>query len=199
LEIHGEAAGILAAAPGLRSLRASISSVRPVDRDPAEPPSKSARKRAALDLQALGEALVGLPPAELDALGLPEALHDAIVAARDLTSRGALARHRQLIGKLMRKVDAKPIRAAFARRGDADRARLNAERRLTRWRDRLLADESGAWAELASTQPQALIEELRALARHARAERDAARPPAASRRLLRRLRELAVADAGDAP
>jgi ribosome-associated protein len=173
--------------------------VRPVDRDPAEPPSKSARKRAALDLQALGEALVGLPPAELDALGLPEGLHDAIVAARDLTSRGALARQRQLIGKLMRSVDAEPIRAALARRGDADRARLNAERRLTRWRDRLLADEPGAWTELASTQPQALIEELRALARQARAERDAARPPAAARRLFRRLRELAVADAGDAP
>lgn len=167
-----------------------------MDRDPAEPPSKSARKRAALDLQALGEALVGLPRAELDALELPEPLHDAIVAARDLRSRGALARQRQLIGKLMRRIDAEPIRAALTRRTDADRARLHTERRLTHWRDRLLADDPAAWAELAASQPQAHIEELRALVRQARAERDAARPPAASRRLFRRLRELAVADGG---
>ena len=167
--------------------------MRPVDRDPAEPPSKSARKRAALDLQALGEALVGLPPAELDALELPEALHDAIVAARDLRSRGALARQRQLIGRLMRRVDPEPIRTALAGRGDADRARLHAERRLTRWRDRLLADDPAAWAELEVSQPQAHITELRALARQARAERAAARPPAAARRLFRRLRELAGA------
>jgi ribosome-associated protein len=173
--------------------------MRPVDRDPAEPPSKSARKRAALDLQALGEALVGLPAAELDALELPESLHDAIVAARGLTSRGALARQRQLIGKLMRRVDAEPIRVALARRGAADRARLNAERHLARWRDRLLADDPDAWAELASSQSQAHIEELRALVRQARAERDAERPPAAARRLFRRLRELALVDAGHAP
>jgi ribosome-associated protein len=170
--------------------------VRPDDRDPAEPPSKSARKRAALDLQALGEALVWLPPAELDALELPEALHDAILAARDLRSRGALTRQRQLIGKLMRTVDTGPIRAALARRGAADRARLHAERRLERWRDRLLADEPEAWAELASSQLQAHLEELRALVRQARAERDAARPPAAARRLFRRLRELAIAGTG---
>lgn len=172
--------------------------MRPIDPDPTEPPSKSARKRAALDLQALGEALIDLPPAELDALALPEALHDAIVAARDLRSRGALARQRQLIGKLMRRVDPEPIRAALARRGDADRARLHAEHRLARWRDRLLADDPDAWAELAASQSQAHIAELRTLAQQARAEIAAARPPAAARRLFRRLRELAVADAGSA-
>jgi len=44
--------------PAAQTLRASISRVRPPDRDPDEPPSKSARKREALDLQALGEALI---------------------------------------------------------------------------------------------------------------------------------------------
>ena len=167
--------------------------------DPDEPPSRSARKREALDLQSLGVALIELPPAELDALELPETLHDAIVAARGLTSRGALVRQRQYIGKLMRKVDAEPIRAALARRRDADRVRLTRERHLERWRDRLLADEAAAWSELAAQSTNAPLAELRALARQARAERTASRPPAASRQLFRRLRDLFAPEAGAPP
>jgi ribosome-associated protein len=176
--------------PAAQTLRASISRVRPPDRDPDEPPSKSARKREALDLQALGEALIALPPAELDALDLPETLHDAIVAARDIASRGAGVRQRQFIGKLMRKVDAEPIRAALARRRDADRARLHTERHIEQWRDRLLTDEPAAWLELQSSHPSAPVDQLRSLVRQARAERDSARPPASARMLFRRLREL---------
>ena len=164
--------------------------MRPPDHDPDEAPSKSARKREALDLQSLGEALIELPPAELDALDLPETLHDAIVAARDITSRGAGVRQRQFIGKLMRKVDAEPIRAALERRRDADRARLRSERYIEQWRDRLLADDAAVWQELQSSHLDAPVDELRSLVRQARAERDSARPPAAARRLFRRLREL---------
>ena len=169
--------------------------MRPPDHDPDERPSKSARKREALDLQSLGEALIELPAAELAALGLPETLHDAIAAARGISSRGALVRQRQFIGKLMREIDPAPIRAALARRGSADRARAARERLIGEWRDRLLIDEASAWSELQTSCPQAALEELRALARQARAERDSARAPAASRRLFRRLRELL--DPGD--
>lgn len=164
--------------------------MRPPDHDPDEPPSKSARKREALDLQSLGEALIELPPGELDALGLPDTLHDAIVAARDIASRGARVRQRQFIGKLMRQIDPAPIRAALARRGNADRARVARERRIAEWRDRLLLDDASAWSDFRASYPQAPVDELRSLARQARAERDSARSPAASRRLFRRLREL---------
>lgn len=173
--------------------------MQPSDLDPEEPPSRSARKREALDLQSLGVALVELPPAELDALELPETLHDAIVAARGMSSHGALARQRQFIGKLMRKVDAEPIRAALARRNDADRIRLARERHLEQWRDRLLADEPAAWQELAALVVDAPTDELRALARQARAERTASRPPAASRQLFRRLRALLAPGPGAPP
>jgi ribosome-associated protein len=164
--------------------------VRPTDHDPGEPPSKSARKRAALDVQSLGEALIELPPAELDALQLPEALHDAIVAARDIDSRGARVRQRQFIGKLMRQIDAEPIRAALAQRRNADRARAARERHIEAWRERLLTDDASAWSELRLSYPQAPLDELRSLANQARAEHDAARPPAAARRLFRLLRDL---------
>ena len=51
------------------------------DEDAAERPSKSARKRAAHAAQDLGEALIGLPDGELDALALPEELAAAVRAA----------------------------------------------------------------------------------------------------------------------
>ena len=82
----------------------------------AERPSRSARKRAALAAQKLGEALVHLKPVELDALGLPEELRAALAEARRLTSRAALARQRQYIGRLMRDVDPEPLERALAAR-----------------------------------------------------------------------------------
>ena len=94
--------------------------------DTLQAPSKSARKRAAHDAQHLGEALVRLRDAELDALQLPEALSEAIRAARNITSRAAAARQRQYIGKLMRAVDVEPIRAALAAHGE--RAARESER-----------------------------------------------------------------------
>ena len=72
-----------------------------------EPPSKkSERKRQSSELQDLGEALIGLSQAELDALPLPESLRDAVMLARRITAHGGLYRQKQYIGKLMRKIDA---------------------------------------------------------------------------------------------
>ncbi len=78
------------------------------------PPSKSARKREAHALQKLGEELIAMREADLARLPLPENLKDAIDEARRLTSRAALARQRQYVGKLMREVDVEPVRAALA-------------------------------------------------------------------------------------
>ena len=75
-------------------------------------------------------------------------------------------RQRQFIGKLMRKIDAEPIRAALERRRDADRARLRSERHIEQWRDRLLTDDAAAWHELAARRTRTrAVDELRSLAR----------------------------------
>jgi ribosome-associated protein len=79
-------------------------------------PSRSFRKRQAEALQKLGVRLVELKAAELAALSLPEELLAAIHEARRLKDRGALARQRQYIGKLMRDVDPGPIEQALAAR-----------------------------------------------------------------------------------
>jgi len=157
-------------------------------RDWEDGPSKSERKRQDRDLRELGVALVELPEAELDALDLPEGLRDAVDACRRITSHGARLRQEMFIGKILRGIDAEPIRAALAMRSERDRQRVRSEHAIERWRERLLADEPGAWTDLGSLVPAADLQQMRSLARQARAEQAASRPPAASRQLFRRLR-----------
>jgi len=162
----------------------------PQDAASDDGPSKSELKRQDRDLRALGVALVELPAAEFDAFDLPEKLRDAVVACRRITAHGARLRQEMYIAKVMRHVDVEPIRAALARRSDNDRARVRREHELERWRERLLTDDAAAWTELGTLVDPATLPELRSLVRQARAERDASRPPAATRKLFRRLREL---------
>jgi ribosome-associated protein len=68
-------------------------------------PSKSQRKRDAHALQALGAQLVALPPAHLVRMALPDALHEAVVAAQGMRQHGARTRQMQYLGKLMRQLD----------------------------------------------------------------------------------------------
>ena len=166
------------------------------DDELTEAPSKSELKRQSRELQDLGEALVSLPGSELAAIEMPDDLREAVVAARGISSHGARVRQRLYIGKLLRHTDVAPIRQALARRADADRARIGQEHDLERWRERLLADEAAAWTELGARIDPTVLAELRALTRQARAESQGTRPPAAARRLFRRLRQLLSAAPG---
>jgi len=157
--------------------------------DDEAPQSKSQRKRDALALQALADELAQLSPTELDAVPLPDALRDAVVAAREL-SRGAYRRQVRYLGRLLRDIDSDPIRSAVdARRGATheDKARL---KRLERWRERLVEEGDPAVAELLEEYPGADPQQLRQLLRNARREHAAGRPPRSYRQLFRFLREL---------
>ena len=105
-----------------------------------EGPSKSELKRQVRALQDLGDELVALPPAELDALELPDDLRDAVIEGRRITAHGARVRQRLYIGKLLRRIDVEPIRAALASRAETDRQRIRREHAIEQWRERLLAD-----------------------------------------------------------
>ena len=162
-------------------------------------PSKGQRKREAHAAQELGEQLIGLPDAELTALQLPETLHDAIVEARGINSRGGGLRQRQYIGKLMRGVDLDPIREALAARAAHASHDVQRFHRVESWRSRLLREGPEALAELQRTVPGLDAADLRrklaaAQAEHARtlahsgAEAKAA--GTASRELFRALRDI---------
>jgi len=154
-------------------------------------PSKSALKRRMLALQQLGETLVGLSEKQLAKVPVEdERLLGVIRQARAMRSHGARRRHLQLIGKLMRDIDAEPIENALKamdrqRQGEAD-----AFHRLEQLRDDVLALGMGGTELVASRWPEADRQQLRQLiGQH---QRDSARgkAPTASRKLFRYLREL---------
>jgi ribosome-associated protein len=123
------------------------------DQDYEDKPSKSQRKREAHAAQELGEALISLRDAELDALGLPERLSDAIREARRVKSRGGGARQRQYIGKLMRDIDLEPIRAALAARSEEDAREAERFKRVEQWRERLITEGASALEDLERWRP----------------------------------------------
>ena len=140
----------------------------------AERPSKTRRKIASHDLQALGEALLELGDEHLATLGLDEPLLDALRAARRMRSHEARRRQMQLIGKLMRSADVELARAAVAER-ELGRARDSlALHEAERWRAELIADDA-ATNRFARAHPSADLQQLRTLVRNAR--KDAAAAP----------------------
>jgi ribosome-associated protein len=160
-----------------------------------ERPSKSARKRHSDDLQSLGEALIDLPQSELDALPLPDQLRDAVMLARRITAHGGLYRQKQYIGKLMRKIDAEPIRAALAAKHERERLASMRFHRVEQWRERLIKEGSTAIAAfLAETNAKADASVLQKLVDEANREQQAGSAPRASRELFRTLRDALAND-----
>ena len=132
-----------------------------------ERPSKSARKRESQALQELGEELIDLPESIFRELELPETLREAIVAARAMTSRGALLRQRQFIGRLMRRIDAEPVRAAIEKHRLRQRSSGARFHQVEEWRDRLLSEGvaaipalKGAAASVDAAEVRRLLEAI---------------------------------------
>lgn len=151
-------------------------------------PSKSQRKREATALQALGKQLVELSRERLEKMDLPDALRAEVLEARRITSHGATRRQMQLIGKLMRDVDAESIATQLAEiRGESDAAKA-AFHALEQWRDRLLKDDQAVTQWLAR-HPGTDAQQLRQLIRNARRENTEGKPPKSSRALFRMLRD----------
>lgn len=159
-----------------------------------EEPSKSARKREAQRIKALGTQLAELADSERRALNLPDALEAAIVAYRGITAHEAKRRQRQYIGRLMRNIDISSIEQALAvivaRAGEA----RHAHHQLECWREQLLVDDA-ALTRYLDTYPATDRQRLRVLVRAARADPDGVR--GAPRRLFRFLRDNAADHADD--
>ena len=145
-------------------------------REHDERPSKTRRKRAMHELQALGARLAGLRDDQLARFELPEPLRDALRETRSVRTREGRRRQLQYVGRLMREVDPAPIRAALAALDGVSAAATAAHHRAERWRERLLADDA-ALVEFARECPSADLQALRSCLREARRERGMARPP----------------------
>ncbi len=157
--------------------------------------SKSQRKREMHELQALGERLTTLNDSQLVSLDLSDKLRDAVRASHAITQHGARRRHMQFIGRLMRLVDADPIREKLREWDGQSRGATVLQHQLERWRDRLM-DDDGALSEYlaahAKTTPAGVIDiqHLRTLIRNARDERTREKPLRFFRELFRELKRI---------
>ena len=127
-------------------------------------PSRSANRRAALDVLELGEQLVALSPAQLARLPIPDELLPHIRETQRIAS------------------DAARRETAAMHRIEALRDALLGE------------DGDAAMTELLDEHPDADRQKLRQLVRNAHEERKRNKPPRAYRELFRELRGLQAQD-----
>lgn len=137
--------------------------------------SKTDLKKHSDHLQELGESLLTLRSDLMARLreqheDISDKLIDALIEAKRITNFEGRRRQIQFIGKLMRKLPDETVAAMEAaleeQRKPSARETL-ALHQAEHWRDRLIADD-GALTEWLQSDPQADVQQLRALIRQAR-------------------------------
>ena len=142
-----------------------------------------------LALQQLGAQLFDLNEQQLNSMLLPEELLEAVLEAKRLTKHEAKRRQLQFIGRVMRDIDAAPIRDRLEEWRGQGREHTAQLHTLERWRDELLAGDP-ALERFLGQYPGADSQRLRTLIRNARREQGAALPPKSYRELFRALRDM---------
>jgi len=162
----------------------------PEDAEEAIIVSKSQLKRDMHILQELGKSLVELPQKQLEKFVLPEVLRDSIILARRIKHREGHRRQLQYIGKIMRDMDVGNIQQQMDVLQQQSRNFRQHTRKLEQWRNRLIEEGDSALDKLLAEQPAIDRQHLRQLIRQAQKEQSQQKPPAASRRIFKYLREL---------
>ncbi|WP_233468248.1 ribosome biogenesis factor YjgA [Zooshikella ganghwensis] len=154
--------------------------------------SKSQLKREMHALLALGQRLLELKPDILNQLPLNDRLRQALEEGKRIKSFNAQKRHLQFIGKLMRDQDTEAIIATLDRLDSTSEESARRFHLLERWRDRLIDESTSQESlnELMAQCPEVEVQHVRQLIRQAHKEAANNKPPSASRKLFRYLREL---------
>lgn len=151
--------------------------------------SKSEIKRDAEDLKQLGEKLVNLTKANLTKVPLDDSLKDAIELAQRL-QKEARRRQLQYIGKLLRSIDAEPIREALEKIENKHNQQQAMLHKLEILRDELVAKGDAALTDLLNEYPSADRQQLRNLIRAAQKEKEQNKPSKAYREIYQILKTL---------
>jgi ribosome-associated protein len=155
--------------------------------------SKSQKKRECDALQKIGERLLKLKPEDLSLFDLPAELSEALEEARRIHSNSALKRQRQYLGKIMRSCDHERIEQqllSVEHRNDTNTAQF---KKIEKWRDRLIENDKEVLGEIIEEHPDIDRQHIHNLVRKASKEAATGKPPTASRKLFKYLRELAAA------
>lgn len=158
-------------------------------------PSKSELKRRMHALQALGASLVELGEGQLARIPIDsDELLEAIAEAKRIRSNSARKRHMQYIGKLMRDIDPAPIQRALDEIHEGRRQDAAALHDLESLRAQVLAAGPEGVEIVLQRWPRAERQKLRQLILQHQRESTRGKPPAASRKLFKYLRELQSQD-----
>ncbi len=156
-----------------------------------EGPSKTELKRRMTARQQLGESLIDLSDKQLARLPIDdERLLLAIEETRRIRSNSARRRHLQYIGKLMRDIDPEPIERALEAMKRPAREANAAFHELEKLREDVLTAGVAGVEMVMKRWPEADRQQLRQLVLQHQREQQRSKPPAASRKLFRYLREL---------
>lgn len=129
--------------------------------------SKSQLKRDSHAIRDLGKQLAALAPELLARIPLDEPVLEAIALAQRIQNkRGALKRHYQFLGKLLRARDTEAIVAALAEIDNASQQSLQKHHRAERWRDRIVEQGIDAIEALLAEIENADRQKLRQLWRN---------------------------------
>lgn len=154
--------------------------------------SRSQRRREALAVLDLALTLMDGPLKLVHSLPLDEDLKSLIVRSRQVTQQVARKRQAQFLAKQLRNDEeaVAVIRRAIESTADDRRRETARLHRTEHWRTRLIEEGDAALEDLLVDCPNADRQALRQLARQARTEAEAGKPPAAARRIFRMLSDL---------
>jgi ribosome-associated protein len=152
--------------------------------------SKSQRKRDANELLDLAKNLISMPESRLKGLPLDEDLRAEVEFARSIRARGARKRQLMTVGKMLRRRDNDFLLDAV-NNVDQKNRQMNARfHYIETWRDRLIEGNDQDLSKILELNPTANVQTLRQLIRNAKKEAGLSKPPAASRKLFKLLREI---------
>ena len=133
------------------------------ENDEIEEISKSQQKRDMEALKKLGWRLLEFSDDALRQLALPDTLLDAIRTAQRIKSNSARKRQMQFIGKLMRDIDATPIRKAIDAADHHHSSQTRGFHLVEELREKLLTEGDSALPEVLSHFPRCDRQHLRKL------------------------------------
>lgn len=132
--------------------------------------SKSQLKRDMLALQDIGVALTKLPVEQLAKIPLSDKLRETILETPNIKKHGAIKRHMQFIGKLMRMDESEAILAAYEKLQEEQNDSARRSRQIEYWRDELIKGDKEKLDAFISQHPTIDRQQLNQLIRNCQKE-----------------------------
>jgi len=151
--------------------------------------SKSQRKRDAHELLDLAKKLISMPESRLKRMPMDDDLRREIDFARSIRAHGARKRQLMTVGKKLRRSDSEELMDAVNDIDQKNRQENARFHHIKAWRDRLIEGNNEALSKLIELSPAINAQTMRQLIRNANKEAKLGKPPSASRKLFKLLRE----------